>query len=196
MPLSHDRPIDFGLQDACRKCMKCARECPCDAITYNDPVMFNGYEQWKQDVQRCTSYRITNMGGSACGRCMKMCPWNNEGLLVHRALTWAAIHLPWTRAPLARVDDRLGNGAINPVKRWWSNLEIVAGKIVKPAKVNQHGLAREKGFGLKSKQQIAYTTANMLARPGRPASRGRRCATRWSTFFSGQRPTWTMSAWR
>jgi ferredoxin len=63
-----------------RKCMKCARECPCDAITYGGPVMFNGYEQWKQDVQRCTSYRMTNMGGAACGRCMKTCPYNNEGL--------------------------------------------------------------------------------------------------------------------
>ena len=165
MPVTWDKPIDFGLQDTCRQCMKCARECPCDAITYNDPVMFNGYEQWKQDVQRCTSYRITNMGGSACGRCMKMCPWNNEGLLLHRVLTWAAIHLPWTRARLARLDDQVGNGALNPVKRWWSNLEIVAGKIVSPAMVNQHGLDREKGFGLKGKQQIAYTPADMLPAP-------------------------------
>ena len=106
MPVAWDKPVDFGLQDACRKCMKCARECPCDAITYGAPVMFNGYEQWKQDVQRCTSYRMTNMGGAACGRCMKTCPYNNEGLLVHRVLLWVATKFPPARGYLARLDDR------------------------------------------------------------------------------------------
>ncbi len=33
MPLEVDRPIDFGLQDTCSKCQKCARECPCNAIS-------------------------------------------------------------------------------------------------------------------------------------------------------------------
>ena len=28
MPLQADKPIDFGLQDFCGKCNKCARECP------------------------------------------------------------------------------------------------------------------------------------------------------------------------
>ena len=28
MPLAHDRPIDFGLQNFCENCQKCARECP------------------------------------------------------------------------------------------------------------------------------------------------------------------------
>ena len=77
LPLTPDKAIDFGLQDMCGKCMKCARECPCDAISYGDKVMFNGYEMWKPDVQRCTSYRVTNPRGSACGRCMKTCPYSH-----------------------------------------------------------------------------------------------------------------------
>ncbi|PON14735.1 Fe-S protein, partial [Candidatus Entotheonella serta] len=32
MPLKADKPIDFGLQDFCNQCNKCARECPCGAI--------------------------------------------------------------------------------------------------------------------------------------------------------------------
>ena len=81
LPLVQDKPIDFGLQDMCNKCMKCARECPCDAISYGGKIMFNGYEMWKPDVHRCVSYRVTNAKGSACGRCMKTCPYNHEGLL-------------------------------------------------------------------------------------------------------------------
>ena len=38
--------------------------------------MFNGYEMWKPDVERCTRYRLTNQRGLACGRCMKTCPLN------------------------------------------------------------------------------------------------------------------------
>ena len=116
MPIAWDRPIDFGLQDSCRKCLKCARECPCDAITYKSPVMFNGYEQWKQDVQRCTSYRVTNQGGAACGRCMKTCPYNNEGLVIHRSLQWLAETFPALKRRMSRLDDTVGNGTINPVK--------------------------------------------------------------------------------
>lgn len=165
IPLAWDQPIDFGLQDACRKCYKCARECPCDAITYAGPVMFNGYEQWKQDVQRCTSYRMTNQGGAACGRCMKACPYNNEGLLMHRALLWVATRFPATRAYLAKLDDRAGNGDINEAKRWWSDLEIVDGRVVKPAAVNRRGLDLSKGDKLRATHKIAYFNADMLPPP-------------------------------
>ncbi|MCP4898531.1 MAG: hypothetical protein GY906_16275, partial [bacterium] len=34
LPLAIDKPIDFGLQDFCEKCGKCARECPSQAISY------------------------------------------------------------------------------------------------------------------------------------------------------------------
>ena len=44
MPLEVDKPIDFGLQYFCNNCMKCACECPVDAIPFGDKVVFNGYE--------------------------------------------------------------------------------------------------------------------------------------------------------
>jgi ferredoxin len=37
MPLAVDQPIDFGLQDFCTQCSKCARECPCGAISFGCP---------------------------------------------------------------------------------------------------------------------------------------------------------------
>ncbi|NQU72941.1 MAG: reductive dehalogenase [Rhodospirillales bacterium] len=126
--LAVDKPIDFGLQDFCDKCKKCARECPAQAIPFGDKVLYNGYEIWKPDVEKCTKYRVTNLKGSACGRCMKMCPWNKEGLLAHTIAMWAAIKLPFTRRFLIWLDDKMGYGIRNPLKRWWLDLEIIGGK--------------------------------------------------------------------
>jgi len=134
MPITSDKPIDFGLQDFCGSCTKCARECPCGAIRTEGTVMFNGYEMWKPDVDRCARYRITNMRGSACGRCMKTCPYNTEGVMAERPFQWAAIKLPWTRRHLATLDDRLGRGSINPVKKWWVDIEMIEGTPVEPPK--------------------------------------------------------------
>ena len=162
LPLQWDQPIDFGLQDTCNKCMKCARECPCSAISFGDKVMFNGYEMWKPDVERCTRYRVTNPHGSACGRCMKTCPYNHEGLLAHRAFLWAAIHLPWTRRWIVRFDDRIGNGSINAAKTWWTDLEIVDGKIVPPKGTNRRNLSVGKAA---KAQEIAYYPAAAMPPP-------------------------------
>ncbi len=144
LPLVPDKPIDFGLQDFCDKCKKCARECPAQAIPFGDKVLYNGYEIWKPDVEKCTKYRVTNPKGSACGRCMKMCPWNKEGLLQHTLAMWAAIKLPWSRRFLIWLDDALGYGKRNPIKRWWLDLEIVNKKVVKPAGTNERDLTLDR----------------------------------------------------
>ncbi len=140
LPLAVDKPIDFGLQDFCHKCRKCARECPAQAIPYGDKVAYNGYEIWKPDVEKCTKYRVTNPKGSACGRCMKMCPFNKEGLMAHRLALWASIKWPFTRQFLIWLDDVLQYGKRNQIKKWWLDLEIVNNKVVRPAGTNQRDL--------------------------------------------------------
>ena len=124
LPMAHDKPIDFGLQRFCENCNKCARECPSGAITAGPKMMFNGYEIWKSDSQKCASYRITTQGGAMCGRCMKTCPWNLEGIFKERPFRWAAMNIPQAAPMLARLDDRLGNGSLNPIKKWWWDIEI------------------------------------------------------------------------
>ncbi len=124
LPMAHDAPIDFGLQRFCAACNKCARECPSGAITAGPKLMFNGYEIWKSDSQKCATYRITTEGGAMCGRCMKTCPWNLEGLFAEKPLRWLASNLPALAKPLAKLDDLAGNGGLNPVKKWWWDIEL------------------------------------------------------------------------
>ena len=161
LPLAVDKPIDFGLQDFCDKCRKCARECPAQAIPYGDKVLYNGYEIWKPDLEKCTKYRVTNPKGSACGRCMKMCPWNKEGLMQHRLAMWAAIKLPWTRRFLIWLDDALKYGKRNPVNRWWLDLEIVNKKVVKAGGVNERDLTLEREQA-KANEKVAVFPVDTL----------------------------------
>jgi ferredoxin len=173
MPLEIDQPIDFGLQSFCTGCRKCARECPCDAISWGDKVMFNGYEIWKPDVERCARYRLTNQRGLACGRCMKTCPLNKvvtwDGPLATTMASWLGIHARWLKpvlVPLAtRLDDWLGYGVRNPLKRWWLDLEIVDGCCVTPRRgVNERDLNVHHVVG-PSSQKIAYYNANVMPSP-------------------------------
>lgn len=144
LALKVDKPIDFGLQDFCEKCQKCARECPVSAIPFGDKIMYNGYETWKPDVPNCTSYRVSNPKGTGCGRCMKTCPWNNEGILTYRIATWMAIKLPFMRKFFTRFDDFLGNGNQNETHRWWFDLDNEGGTIVVPKATNEKGINPDK----------------------------------------------------
>lgn len=173
LPLAPDRPIDFGLQYFCSHCWKCARECPCDAIPWGGKIVFNGYETWKPDVERCARYRLTNAKGSACGRCMKTCPLNKvvtaDGPLLQRVASWCGVNAFWLKpflVPIAvRLDDYLGNGKRNPAKKWWLDLEIVNGVCVKPVKgVSERDLDLAHRVD-PEKKPMAYFPASMMPVP-------------------------------
>lgn len=173
LPLIPDKPVDFGLQYFCSNCYKCARECPCDAISFGDKVMFNGYEMWKPDVERCTRYRLTNQRGLACGRCMKTCPLNKvvdwDGPITEQIASWCGINAFWLKpllVPIAvKLDDMLGHGIRNPAKKWWLDLEIVDGVCVEPTKgVNERDLDVNRKIDIK-KHEVAYYHADMMPPP-------------------------------
>ncbi len=156
LPLEADQPIDFGLQAVCAMCMKCARECPCNAIPFGPKVMFNGYEMWKPDVEKCGRYRLSNDKGSACGRCMKTCPYNREDLVESERLLWLSIEVPQSRRALIDYDDAAGGGSRNLVKRWWFDLEIVGREVVKPRGTNERDLDLGRTEKLARTQKLAF----------------------------------------
>lgn len=165
MPMSHDKPIDFGLQKFCEACNKCARECPSGAITAGPKLMFNGYEIWKSDSQKCTTYRVSQKNGAMCGRCMKTCPWNLEGLFAEAPFRKLAMAAPRAAKALAKLDDICGKGEINPVKKWWWDLEMEDDGAYRPSQhpVNKRHL--QKGLDL----QFADQTLAVYPAPLAPA---------------------------
>jgi reductive dehalogenase len=175
LPMEVDKPIDFGLQYFCSHCLKCARECPCNAISFGAKVMFNGYEMWKPDVERCARYRVTNPKGSACGRCMKTCPINKvvdaDGGWITRAAHWLGVNAQWLKPLLVPVatwaDDLAGNGRRNAEKKWWFDHELVDGVAVFPKGTNQRDIDPSRRVDPTHKT-IAYHHASMMPPPDQP----------------------------
>ena len=168
MPMTHDKPIDFGLQKFCEACNKCARECPSGAITAGPKLMFNGYEIWKSDSQKCTTYRVSQKNGAMCGRCMKTCPWNLEGLFAEAPFRKLAMAVPQAAKALATLDDKLGNGAINTTKKWWWDLEMIDDGAYRPARDPVNARALQPELDLKFADQTLAVYPAPLAPPPFP----------------------------
>ena len=163
MPMVADKPIDFGLQTFCERCNKCARECPSGAITAGPKLMYNGYEIYKSDAEKCARYRITNAAGGMCGRCMKTCPWNLEGVLADSLWRQVAMAVPRTAPWLAALDDTLDRGSINPVKAWWWDIELDrgTGRYVRAAQTNRRGLQKTLNLRYEDQTLAVYPADKM-----------------------------------
>jgi reductive dehalogenase len=135
-PLEPDKPIDFGLQDYCRICKKCARECPSQAISHSDEtITYNDYETYELEVEACTRMRVGNPAGASCGRCIKVCPWNKPYQGIHKPVEWLLERSSLARRFSVWMDDLLGYGKQNLEDKWWYDLEEIEGMFRVPRKV-------------------------------------------------------------
>ena len=134
LPLEPDKPVDFGLQEFCEKCLKCAVECHGNAIPEGPKEMYNGYETWHFDAEQCAKYRVNNPHGSACGRCIKVCPWNKSEGWTHDMVRWMVKHAPFLDSFIVKMDDVWGYGRAENKHRWWFDLEDVDGVLKVPDK--------------------------------------------------------------
>lgn len=130
LPMEPDKPIDFGLQDFCSRCKKCARDCPSGAISHEDKIMFNGYEKWPVDIEKCTTMRVGNQLGAGCGTCVKVCPWSKPWTPFHRTVNWAMRTIKPARQFGIWADDLMGYGKPNYDNKWWWDLEDKQGDSV------------------------------------------------------------------
>ena len=92
---------------------------------------------------------------------MKTCPFNIEGVLSERVFLWSAIKLPFSRKWIAKLDDKVGNGSINPVKKWWWDLEWKNGRAIEPEKGTNARALDLNGGRIADKQKIAVYPADM-----------------------------------
>lgn len=87
LPLKTDKPITFGVQDLCRRCKKCATNCPSGAIPQGDKTAVRGVEKWELDRERC--YTLWRALGTDCALCMRVCPYSHPNSFVHNLVRLA-----------------------------------------------------------------------------------------------------------
>lgn len=128
LPLALDKPIDFGLQEFCRGCKKCAKACPVNALSMDTdpswepkgPYSTPGKKVWYDDCDRCTEYSgVTHL---YCGACLGACTWNKDNKTVlHSVAKAIGAKLPWLSPFMAFMDDLFGYGLIPEQKLndWW-----------------------------------------------------------------------------
>ena len=102
LPLAVDEPVDIGVEDFCRQCMKCARNCPSYSISFGDKVVINGVEKWAIDVDSCYKARLAGRRGqwANCLICVMVCPYNKRSAWWHTLAVWM---LKKTPIPLRTV---------------------------------------------------------------------------------------------
>ena len=103
IPLVPDKPIQFGVQDFCEKCRKCAVNCPPGAIPYGSKTMVRGAEKWQLHIEKC--YRYWRMIGTDCGLCMKVCPFSHPGTPVHNIVRAGIKRSTFARSVSVQSDD-------------------------------------------------------------------------------------------
>ena len=132
LPLALDKPIDFGLQEYCRHCQKCARACPAKSVSSGkDPTWeplsefsLKGKKLWYENVDNCFDWTARN--GYYCVACLFACTWTKDDqTYLHTLARIAAAKLPFLGKYLAWLDDLFGYG---PVPRkdlgdWWQRMK-------------------------------------------------------------------------
>lgn len=127
LPLEPDKPIDFGLQDFCNHCKICAQACPSRAISAGDKVIYNGYETWKLDEQRCASFSLLNKRGTFCGKCVHVCPWTRPNNWPNNLVRWLVERSSIARKSAINFDTKLGRVKTKNEDKWWFNIEYCGG---------------------------------------------------------------------
>ena len=74
--VSHDEPVDYGVNAFCSICQVCVNRCPGRALM-REKVWWRGTEKFKIIAKRC---RPVLARYAACGVCMKVCPIQRYGM--------------------------------------------------------------------------------------------------------------------
>jgi reductive dehalogenase len=81
LPLLEDKPKKLGIQNFCQKCQKCARNCPAQAISYEQKVEENGVLKWVLNREEC--YKFWRKAGTDCAVCIYVCPYSKSDNAFH-----------------------------------------------------------------------------------------------------------------
>jgi ferredoxin len=101
LPLTVDEPVDIGVEDVCKYCMKCARTCPSHSIPFGGKEVYNGVEKYRINVDTCYKYRMASRGQwSNCVICVSACCYNKPKTWWHTLALWSIKKTPVPLRPL------------------------------------------------------------------------------------------------
>jgi ferredoxin len=104
LPLTVDEPVDIGVDDVCKYCMKCARTCPSHSIPFGGKEVHNGVERYRINVDTCYKYRTGSKGQwSNCVICVSSCCYNKADTWWHTLAVWSIKKTPIPLRPLLIV---------------------------------------------------------------------------------------------
>ncbi len=127
LPLIDDKPIDFNLQDFCKRCELCAEMCPTRAIPTGDKTFYNGYQTWKLDDEKCGKFFICNYKGHGCNTCVKICPWTRPDSWNHNLVRGAVEQSSIARLVAIKTDSFLKDRRKqHPAQKWWFDTTMPA----------------------------------------------------------------------
>lgn len=104
MPLPiAERQYDDSVDDFCDKCLKCAINCPANAIPDIKKQSINNVERWQINSEKCFNYWC--IAGTDCGRCMSTCPYSHPNNFLHNMVRWCIRNFPNFRYWAVKMDD-------------------------------------------------------------------------------------------
>ncbi len=123
LPLSHDTPIRFGVQEMCEICDACSKACPSRAIPNDGPslVRFNrsnisGVKKWTIDGERCFSYWAKI--NTDCAVCVRVCPFTRDYTKYGNRFWLRIAHSPLRKFALY-LDRKQRRGKKMASREWW-----------------------------------------------------------------------------
>ncbi len=126
MPLTPDKPIEFGVWDFCKLCNKCAKNCPGQSIPYGEPdekplniSNREGVSTWHINAEKCLAFWAVK--GVSCSNCIRTCPFNKPNGMVHDWVRWGVANQPWLNRLFLWADDRFGYGKKKKPETFWQD---------------------------------------------------------------------------
>jgi len=125
LPLVCDEPIEFGVQEFCRICKKCAKHCPSQAIMHDEKTTEAhnkcnnpGVLKWPINAEKCFSFWAKNIG--SCMNCIHVCPFNKVKGPQHDLVRWMIKNTPWANRFILWGDDLFGYGRRTKAAGYWT----------------------------------------------------------------------------
>jgi len=109
-----DSPQDYGIQDFCMSCLKCANNCPTGAIPTDGPVEIRGVKKWTISAESC--YRHWCTLGNDCGICLRVCPFSKPDTLIHDVIRGSVNTTSIGRKIAVMADDLFYGKKPSPVE--------------------------------------------------------------------------------